>query len=43
MIVWIDVAAVEDGISHKYKINLTYIIDTSEFTLIILISYFRKY
>ena len=45
MIVWIDVVVVEEGISHKYKINITYIdiievIDTSEFTLEILISYF---
>ena len=37
MIVWIDVAVVEEGISHKYKINFTYIIDTSEFTTIILL------
>ena len=36
MTVWIDVAVVEEGISHKYKINFTYIVDTSEFTLIIL-------
>ena len=40
LIVWIDVAAEEEGISHKYKINFTYFIDTSEFTLILLISYF---
>ena len=40
MIVWIDVAVVEAGILHRYKKNFTYFIGTSEFTLIILISYF---
>ena len=43
MIVWIDVAIVEEVITHRYKINVTYFIDTSEFTLIILINYFVKY
>ena len=40
MIVWIYVAVVEEGISPKYKINVIYFIVTSEFTLMILISYF---
>ena len=30
MIVWNDVALAEEVISHKYKINFTYFIDTSE-------------
>ena len=43
MIVWIDAVVVEEVISLKWKLNFTYLMDTSEFTLIILISYFQKY
>ena len=39
VIVWIVVAVVEEGISHRYKINIVFFIDTSQFTLTILISY----
>ena len=34
---WIDVTVVGEGIQHKYKLNFTYFIDTSEFTLIIIL------
>ena len=33
-------AVVEEGISHRYNISVAYFIDISEFTLIILVSYF---